>query len=258
MGTAFLHGRSGGAPLNFKLRAFSSKAEMEGYRLKENTIGVITSTAISEWAFSPTEPEAPTPGFVWLVTGNDSFIKLNALKKNSFYVYPLYAKQYINGAWVDVPTYTYQNGSLSKWWEGEIYDNGNQFEAVTGGLISLIGGGNGKGSITFGDSSISFATKSSYESGTVYTNNLMDLTRFSKMVVELNVTGVNTAISTTVSIGIASVNTNTRGSDVAIVKTNSKATGAYTLECDISTVDSGYPYVCADEANFETTKIYLE
>ena len=224
---------------------------------KENTIWVSTSEKITSWIFVSDAPAEPEEGMVWFTTGASSQFAFNALKKNAIQVYPISVKQYINGAWAEVTAMSYRSGAWVRWWNGELYDTGNQYQSITGGWKSVGENGSPAKRITFGASSISFATKSAAEAATVYTENVIDLTRFSKMKVELNVTAVNTTVSNTVSIGIASVNTSSVGSSKAIDKKNSKATGSMTLECPIS-ADNGYPYVCSDESNFTVTKIWLE
>lgn len=123
-------GGSGGG-LNFKVVGGTSTPASP----KENTIWVNTDAEISNWAFSATEPEAPTAGMVWISIGTFSPVEFNALKKNGIQVYPLKAKQYISGAWVDVTAMSYQGGAWAEWWNGELFINGNQYEAFTGGWV---------------------------------------------------------------------------------------------------------------------------
>lgn len=121
-------GGSGGG-LNFKVVGGTSTPASP----KENTIWVNTSTAITSWVFSATEPETPAAGMVWFATGTYSPVEFNALKKNNITVYPLSAKQYVSGAWVDKEAKSYLNGEWVAWWSGELFINGNQYEAFTGG-----------------------------------------------------------------------------------------------------------------------------
>lgn len=121
-------GGSGGG-LNFKVVGGTSTPASP----KENTIWVNTDAEISSWAFSATEPETPAAGMVWITTGKSSTAPFNALKKNNITVYPISAKQYVSGAWADKTAKIYQNGAWADWWNGELYENGNQFTSVTGG-----------------------------------------------------------------------------------------------------------------------------
>ena len=72
-------------------------------------------------------------GFVWISTGTASAIEINALKKNGIQVYPLSAKQYISGAWVDVEAKSYQNGEWVEWLM-YLYNSGNEYTDITGGF----------------------------------------------------------------------------------------------------------------------------
>ena len=85
---------------------------------KENTIWVETNVDITSWIFSATEPEAPADGKdgpVWITSGTSSPVEFNALKKNGIQVYPLSAKQYVSGAWVDKTAKIYQGGEWVEW-----------------------------------------------------------------------------------------------------------------------------------------------
>lgn len=104
-----------GSELNFTVKAYASETELLAAVPKENTIGIITTTQITSWIFSATEPETPANGIVWIYTGMGSPIEFNALKKNGVQVYPISAKQYVNGAWVDVTAMSYQNGEWTEW-----------------------------------------------------------------------------------------------------------------------------------------------
>lgn len=118
-------GGGGGTSLNFDVKAYATEEALLAATPKENTIGIITTNKITGWLFSATEPESPTEGMVWISTGASSTIEFNALKKNGIQVYPLSAKQYVSGAWVDVTAMSYQGGEWVEWIKaGDIYING--------------------------------------------------------------------------------------------------------------------------------------
>lgn len=102
---------------------------------KENTIWVDTDVEITGWDFSAAEPANPAEGMVWFSTGTASSVAFNALKENSVMVYPLSAKQYVSGAWVNVTAKSYLNGAWVDWfvWNGQLYQSGNEFTNETGG-----------------------------------------------------------------------------------------------------------------------------
>lgn len=63
-----------------------------------------------------TEPNGiADEGMVWIKIGTESSVEFNALKKNGLQVYPISAKQYIDGAWVDKAAKSYQNGEWVEW-----------------------------------------------------------------------------------------------------------------------------------------------
>lgn len=105
-------GGGGGTSLNFDVKAYATEEAMLAATPKENTIGIITTTPITSWIFSATEPAETMEGMVWITTGTSSTVKFNALKKNCIQVYPISAKQYVSGAWVNKNMKCYQNG---KW-----------------------------------------------------------------------------------------------------------------------------------------------
>lgn len=117
-GEIFILG-GGGANLNFDVKAYASKSARPD-NAKENSIAVITSTAISGWTFSATQPTASS-GLVWLKTGTSSSVSFNALKKNTLQVYPTACQQYVNGAWKNKEAYIFRNGSWVQWSSEAIY-----------------------------------------------------------------------------------------------------------------------------------------
>lgn len=73
-------------------------------------------------------------GAVWIQTGNSSPVEFNALKKNSIHIYPLSAKQYVGGAWVDKDAKSYQSGAWVDWIPaGALYYFGDTCDSVSGG-----------------------------------------------------------------------------------------------------------------------------
>ncbi len=129
MAKGFKHGAGGGgASLNFKVVGGTTEPASP----KENTIWVNTDAEITSWIFSAAEPEQAAEGMVWITTGASSPVEFNALKKNGIAVYPLSAKQYVDGAQVDKPIKIYQNGA---WGDTGIYlvQSGVDVTSRTGG-----------------------------------------------------------------------------------------------------------------------------
>lgn len=102
---------AGGGGLNFSVVGSLTQPANP----KENMIWVNTDTAVTSYIFSATEPAAPEEGMVWITIGTSSTVEFNALKKNGIQVYPISAKQYVSGAWVDVTAKSYQGGEWVDW-----------------------------------------------------------------------------------------------------------------------------------------------
>ena len=98
-------------------------------------------------------------------------------------VYPLSAKQYINGAWVNKTAKSYRGGEWVNWWNGELYTPGNTYDAITGGWavenIYTDGYSNtGEATLTFNTDSMVF------EGGrnTVWTGNRINMTDYDTLI----------------------------------------------------------------------------
>lgn len=115
----------GGAALNFSIVGNPQPSNPKG-----NTIWVDTDVEITGWNFTATAPENPSNGMVWFPIGTESPVGFNALKKNKIAVYPLSAKQYVSGTWVDKTAKSYQEGAWKEW---RIY----LFKEGVGALVSL-------------------------------------------------------------------------------------------------------------------------
>lgn len=176
-----------GLELNFDVIAYASESALLAAKPAENTIGVVTSTAISNWVFSATEPTSPEAGMVWIGTSDVSGVSFNALKENDIQVYPLFAKQYISGAWVNANVKTYQNGAWVDW-KRYLFNNGDQCTDLTNGWkksgMNMDGNHPNSGSISIGNtiSLSSSAYGSTYGTcAAVTTTNLIDLTHIRKI-----------------------------------------------------------------------------
>lgn len=187
-------GGGGGAALNFDVKAYATEEALLADTPKENTIGIITTTAINGWVFSATEPAEPVEGMVWISTGTTSTIEFNALKKNGIQVCPLSVKQYISGAWVDVAAMSYQDGEWVNFTTcNYLYNNGDTCNNLTGGWkASGVDAGtywDAKAPTLVFESSemvMSMASPSSGngKSGVVHTVNKIDLSNTNKLIFE--------------------------------------------------------------------------
>lgn len=126
MAKGFKQGVGGSNPLNFKVVGGTTQPETA----KENTIWIDTDEKITGWVFSATAPSSAEPGTVWISTGTSSTVEFNALKKNDIQVYPLSAKQYISGAWVEKSAKSFINGAWQSWIH-DLYTDGSEWETAS-------------------------------------------------------------------------------------------------------------------------------
>ena len=181
---------------------------------KENMIWVNTSTKITSYIFSATQPTG-SAGMVWISTGTSSTVKFNALKKNGILVYPISAKQYVSGAWVDKTVKSYQGGKWVKWINGIlIYENGIQYKPLE--RVS--------GTATFDTTYITLSVNGS--SSRVATVDKIDLTNFKTVTVDYS----NKTSVAEIAIKIMS------DRDNVITRQNLRNTTSGNLSCDISSV----------------------
>lgn len=158
----------------------------------ENTIWIDTDAKITSRIFSATAPENPSEGMVWILTGTSSTVEFNALKKDGIQVYPLSAKQYVSGAWVDVTAMSYQGGKWVEWfvWNGELYDSGKEYESVTGGWFITNGRTSGYdlGEGTKNADNITLSCPDESTSVAATTTKSIDLTNYSTL--KVNITDI--------------------------------------------------------------------
>lgn len=125
--------RRGGGGLNLEVVGGTTQPSNP----KENTIWVNTSAAITSWVFSAEEPETPVKGMVWIVSSTSSNAPIEFGKKGIVVLYPLHASQYDGTKWIQLAASVYIDGSWVDLWNGILFDNGDQYEAVTGGWEQL-------------------------------------------------------------------------------------------------------------------------
>lgn len=266
----------GGGGLNFKVVG----GTVAPSNPKENMIWVNTANEITSWIFSGTQPTNPTEGMVWISTGTSSNVAFSATKKNGIIVYPISAKQYINGALVDKDAKIYQNGAWVVWWNGEIYQTGIFYvpfvktdSANLGGYTTTNSAGKTKGSVTFntseiylhayenpgGDNSIQFFG----------TNEKIDMSRFSKLNVQFNSISIcdqNSELNWIMISASQYKNFPGNGTGAAYkqLRSNASTSGVTTHTIDISAIDSAYIVITAHQytggfnTNARIAKIWLE
>lgn len=236
----------GSNPLNFQVKTYPSETELKADNPKENTIGVITTTTMSSWVFSATEPAEPEVGMVWIRVEKSSIVEFNALKKNALNVYPIDAQQYVGGAFADVVAKSYQNAAWNDWWNGELYIEGNEYENITGGwTVSGYTHYNTLNAATKEANRIKLQGSSSANqlSGT---DKPIDLTEFSQVCVDIEVTGAaSNGASLTIGIGKTKYVV-----DMIVEQAAGATIGRRTINIDVSAVNEPmYIFVFAQTSN---------
>ena len=133
MGNVFLHGNggSGGSSGGMELTVVGGSTRPA--KPTQNMIWVNTDKEITNYVFSATEPEPPVEGMAWITIGDSGNIKaVSPVGGDWITVYPLSAKQYIGGAWVDKTAKSYQGGAWVDW-VTYLYNSGDECIEITGG-----------------------------------------------------------------------------------------------------------------------------
>lgn len=242
-GTGNIGNGSGG--LNFKIVGGTS----EPSNPHENTIWVNTDQKITSWIFSANEPENPDSGTVWISTGSYSPVAFNALKKNGIIVYPISAKQHLDGVWVDKTAKTYQGGALVDWLV-YLYKDGDEFLALTGGWETVTT--SSKGTVTKNADSIDFVLEST-TSRVVFANtkNAIDLTNISTLEFDLNiVSGSGSGQVFVATRTIAPTDFDTANNDLSAVVwiDPDDYLGENTFAVDVSSLSGMYYVFCAGKS----------
>ena len=190
MAKGFKHGAGGVSNgLNFEVVCNPQPANP-----KENTLWINTDVKITGYDFSVKEPTLPFEGMVWFPTGTTSSFEINVLKKNSIHVYPMSAKQYINGTWEEKTAQGYRNGE----WVNLVvflYNLGNECTNITGGWFTTAKSctssyENGTNpTIAKNDSSITISLSNSgtvRKAGALHMGEDVEFTKYSKLCVEFS------------------------------------------------------------------------
>lgn len=162
---------------------------------KENMIWVYTE-GMTGWYLAAEQPEEMAEGEVWISTGTASQVAFNVLKKGTVMVYPMFAKQMVDGVLDEVTAYIWKNGTwvellstLYIFKEGEgIHPDYtvNSITGVTGFLVE-----NDK--ITTGDYS--------QVGGAVWIDPKVDLDPYNYLYVELKCTKYGANKTVTIGVG---------------------------------------------------------
>lgn len=160
-------------------------------------------------------------------------------------IYPISAKQYVSGAWVDKTAKSYQNGAWIDWIT-YLYNKGNQYTALTGGWTSYGDYAN----ITFNSDHIYLTIKSGYNEqwGMAHTVNKIDITNINTLCFYIDertstdITESSNSNSKYSTVGI-SVSPDVRTNGWTAYKRVPSGTTQTWFEVDVSAYSGTY-YVC--------------
>jgi hypothetical protein len=203
-----------------------------------NTLWANTDHEITRYVFSATEPNNPIEGMLWITIGDTSVMKhSSAVGDDWIIVYPMTAKQYIDGIWLEVVIKSYQYGEW-KTFITYVYKNGIEYTDVAKFVAS-----GGEDNIQFNATDITVRqhnVKTAH--GRWATTGKVDLSKFSTLVMKLS---GQTPYGGMCGFGVApSAPTGTNPSTSAFTSLRTAGSnqerfeGVYT--CDISAVNSGY------------------
>ena len=186
MGVCFLYGNSGGR--RYWVSEVYGGQNPPNTGVKDYDIFLRTNVAITSGEIStnigglPTWDAADGIFLITLVagvfsdTGSSTFFVWDTQKFHNVSGFPGNAYIHENGKWRRCEGYVFHSNKwvqFSSAWNGELFDNGNQYEGVTGGWV-----GNGISSTTVGTNlSLIVANTSPY----LTTQNAIDLSGYSKL-----------------------------------------------------------------------------
>ena len=167
------------------------------------------------------------PGTVWFPTGATSFVAFNALKKNSIMIYPISAKQYIGGAWVDKTSKIYRDDAWDDVKLPIVYFVENGKLKVTLKNYSTSGA-----TMTITEDSAGYVTIKGNKEGYHAWHVMADLTGYKTMAVT---TAASSAANTACWLCVWPSTETTPKYDNASAKVRLQATGTVTV--DVSSLD---------------------
>ena len=207
-----------------------------GFGVYGNTSATLTNIRITE------KDCAFDPGAIWIQTGTSSPAEFDALKKNSIMVYPISAKQYVGGAWVDKTMKIYQGGTWIGMYQYIIRDGVllEPFDTGFGGIT--YSNTCNKTIVTQKDGYVEIKGSAS-GAGFTRTSNALDFTNATALVVEFVSASSWSHENATMAVWN---NKTTKSYESRIAYANMKSSGLTGLTLDVSGI-TGLHY-----AGFET------
>ena len=227
-GTGNLGGGSGGMPYGLKIVGGTIRPKNPSHGM----IWVNTSNEITGYALSNTGPDNPTEGLLWLSIGDSGSRKIvSPVSKELIMVYPIYAKQYVDGAWVDVTAMSYQGGEWVEWttdlitkgdWKGYAYKSSTSSSNAYAPSVSV-----NDGVLT------ASCTYTNGGTGLIANNVVIDFSKYNSLSVDVYISNGQTSVFVIPEIK--------NGYTITARKDTSEINAWVTLTVDVSEI-SGYQY----------------
>ena len=182
IGRTNVSGSGGGGGGGFELTVYGGTTRPA--KASHNAIWIETDEEITSHVLSATEPANPVEGMAWVTIGASGIIKIaSPVGGDWITVYPISAKQYIGGAWVDKEAKSYQEGEWVEWFAGTyLYNEGDECATITGGWSSGQVFDDGPGTFTTDGGMLNLAhTTGRYSSNAVQSVNKIPLSTASTL-----------------------------------------------------------------------------
>lgn len=205
-----------------------------------NTIWVDTPTEITSYVLAGTEPAIPIAGMVWITIGAGGAKMVAPVGDEWVVVYPMSAKQYVDGAWVTRTAKSYQNGEWVEWAiDTVLYESG----AFNEDIPHFSSKTPDNATITYSDSYINMASVANKVSETYEGFGPINIAGFSRLIVVLS----NTSDKNIYGCAFASQSANAlKAAALAIVnEAMDGRTNDLTVTLDLSELSNAECYVYA-------------
>lgn len=233
-------GGTGGFGLNLKIVNGTTMPSNP----RENTVWVNTTTRITSYAFSYTQPETVSEGLLWLKISNlDTGVEVDVGKKNAVKLNLTYGALYTNSEWKNVECFVFYNGEWTQFsfLRTYLYNAGNQCEALTGGW-AITNHNNATSKLM--DTYIQISNNGSSENSISNTHTLskVDLSGYSKLCAQVDITEMlGTKGASYIKFGLGSDLKLSGGNFTASTEVNTKPdNGTTIMSVDISSAKSNY------------------
>lgn len=170
-------------------------------KANHNTIWLNTPNEITSHVLSATEPTNPVNGMAWVTIGDSGGIKMvSPVGGDWITVYPISAKQYVSGEWVNVPAYIYQGGEWVQFSFEYLYLF-KEGAGITKGYELKASFDSAAGGLKVENDKITMSTNNTL-CNLIWIEPQVDLKPYEKLYVELTCAGkYNTTSAVTIGVG---------------------------------------------------------